>query len=306
MSKTKTTMKDIANSCGVSLATVSYVLNNSEKEHISHTTRMKVLETARKLNYVPTHTAKNLAKQKTNLIGIIINWNTRNSSSKKMIYYDLAGELHRQLVKLGYDTILATTKDLEENADIISKRSLDATFIIDMDTNIVRQVTNKYYVPIIFLDCEINDPLFCKIYPNYDVIITEAKRMLHDNNIFLVMENILNEELKTIITNRFIPEDIYVNSPENSLRDFLSKQKGRKGIVIGDILGLETERYFDNENIVVVTSLDDPNLLLPNTKTISIKNKTKAKAAVLLLERLLRLEYEICIDNKLLLNPDSI
>jgi hypothetical protein len=306
MPKSKTTMKDIAYACKVSLATVSYVLNNSEKEHISHTTRIKVLETARKLNYVPNHASKTLAKQKSNLIGIIINWNKRNSSSKKMIYYDLAGELHRQLVKLGYDTILATTKDLEENADIISKRSLDATFIIDMDTTIVRQVTNNYYVPIIFLDCEINDPLFCKIYPNYSVIITEAKRMLHDNNLFLIMENILNEELKTIITSKFAPEDIYINSPENSLREFLSRQEGKKGIVIGDILGLETERYVDNKNIVVVTSLDDPNLLLPDTKTIAIKNKTKAKAAVLLLERLLRLEYDICIDNKLLLNPDSI
>ena len=53
MGKNKPTMQDIANLCGVSVATVSYVINNSEKEHIKHDTRIKVLEAAKTLNYAP-------------------------------------------------------------------------------------------------------------------------------------------------------------------------------------------------------------------------------------------------------------
>ncbi|WP_167956555.1 LacI family DNA-binding transcriptional regulator [Anaerosporobacter faecicola] len=304
MSKNKATMQDIADLCGVSVATVSYVINNSEKEHIKHDTRIKVLEAAKKLNYVP-NINRCTTHPKSNLIGIIINWNKRNASSKKMLYYDLAIELQMQLSLLGYDTVIATTKAFEEEADIISKRSLDAAFIIDIRSEDVRKVTNKYYVPIIFLDCEINDPLFCKIYPNYSLIISRAKRLLEEDDIFLIMEDILNEELKDIITKSIQPEHIFVNDMKNNLREFLLQHQNKKGVVLGEILGLEVERYIRNDQIVVITSLDKSNLLLPDTKTISIKNKTKAITAVKTLEQLLRLVYVGTPCNQLLINPDA-
>lgn len=222
-----------------------------------------------------------------------------------MLYYDLAIELQMQLSLLGYDTIIATTKAFEEEADIISKRSLDAAFIIDIRSEEVRRVTRKYYVPIIFLDCEINDPLFCKIYPNYEAIISRAKRMLQEEDIFLIMEDILNEELKDIITNTIGAEKLFINDMKNDLREFLLKHQNEKGIVLGEILGLEVERYIRNDHIVVVTSLDNSKLLLPDTMTISIKNKTKAITAVKILEQLLRLVYVGTPCNKFLINPDA-
>lgn len=305
MGKNKATMQDIADLCGVSVATVSYVINNSEKEHIKHDTRIKVLEAAKKLNYAPNINRCSMHHPKSNLIGIIINWNKRNAPSKKMLYYDLAIELQMQLSLLGYDTIIATTKAFEEEADIISKRSLDAAFIIDIRSEEVRRVTRKYYVPIIFLDCEINDPLFCKIYPNYEIIISRAKRMLQEEDTFLIMEDILNEELKDIITNTIRPDRIFINDMKNNLREFLLQHQNEKGIVLGEILGLEVERYIRNDQIVVVTSLDKSKLLLPDTMTISIKNKTKAITAVKTLEQLLRLVYVGTPCNQLLLNPDA-
>lgn len=303
MGKNKVTMQDIADLCGVSVATVSYVINNSEKEHIKHDTRIKVLEAARVLNYAP-NLNRCTTRPKSNLIGIIINWNKRNAPSKKMLYYDLAIELQMQLSQLGYDTIIATTKAFEEDADIISKRSLDAAFIIDIRSEDVRKVTRKYYVPIIFLDCEINDPLFCKVYPNYEMIITKARRMLQEENIFIVMEDILNDELKDIITKSIKPENVFINDMKNSLREFMLQHQHEKGIVLGEILGLEVERYIRNDQIVVVTSLDKSNILLPDTKTIAIKNKTKAKTAVTTLEQLLRLVYVGTPCNQLLITPE--
>ena len=304
MGKNKATMQDIADLCGVSVATVSYVINNSDKEHIKHDTRIKVLEAAKKLNYAP-NVNRCTTHPKSNLIGIIINWNKRNAPSKKMLYYDLAIELQMQLSLLGYDTIIATTKAFEEEADIISKRSLDAAFIIDIRTEEVRRVTRNYYVPIIFLDCEINDPLFCKIYPNYELIISRAKRMLQEDDIFLIMEDILNEEIKDIITNTIRTDKIFINDMKNDLREFLLKHQNDKGVVLGEILGLEVERYIRNDHIVVVTSLDKSKLLLPDTMTISIKNKTKAITAVKTLEQLLRLVYVGTPCNQFLINPDA-
>lgn len=305
MKKKKATMQDIANLCGVSVATVSYVINNSEKEHIKHDTRIRVLNAAKHLNYTPNQNRCTLRRQKSNLIGIIINWDKHISSGRKMLSYDLAIELQMQLSRLGYDTIIATTKTFEEKADIISKRSLDAAFIIDIRTEEVKQLTKKYYVPILFLDCEINDSLFCKIYPNYEVIISKAKRMLQEKHLFLIMEDMLNDELKDLITSKFENDMIFINNSTRNLREFLLKHQNEKGIIFGEILGLEVERYISNENIVVITSLNQSNLLLPDTKTISIKNRTKAKTAVKTLEQILSLTYVNTPFNQLLLDPDS-
>ncbi len=63
------TIKELAKSCGVSVATVSNILNN--KPGASEKTRKLVLEMAEKLNYTPNVVAKNLKLQKTRSIGVI-------------------------------------------------------------------------------------------------------------------------------------------------------------------------------------------------------------------------------------------
>lgn len=66
----KTTIYDVAKEAGVSIATVSKVLNNSGR--ISDRTRKKVLKTIEKLNYQPNIMALALAGKQTNSIGLLI------------------------------------------------------------------------------------------------------------------------------------------------------------------------------------------------------------------------------------------
>jgi LacI family transcriptional regulator len=64
------TLKDIAESAGVTSATVSMVINN--KPNISEATRKKVLKIAKELNYYPNVIARGLATRKSNSIGVIV------------------------------------------------------------------------------------------------------------------------------------------------------------------------------------------------------------------------------------------
>ena len=64
------TIKDIAESCGVSISTVSRVLNNHPD--VSPKVREKVLETARKDHYVPNNSARDLVKARYEGIGLIV------------------------------------------------------------------------------------------------------------------------------------------------------------------------------------------------------------------------------------------
>ena len=67
----RVTIKDIARKTGLSVSTVSLVLNN-KPHRISDQTRQKILDTAREMNYHPNQLAVGLIKKKTNTIGLII------------------------------------------------------------------------------------------------------------------------------------------------------------------------------------------------------------------------------------------
>ncbi len=64
------TIRDVATKCGVSVATVSRVLNGSVE--VKKETRELVLEVVKKLNYQPNFTGRNLRKKETKLILILL------------------------------------------------------------------------------------------------------------------------------------------------------------------------------------------------------------------------------------------
>ncbi len=64
------TIKDVAEVTGLSVTTVSRVLNN--RGYISEETRNKVYEAMKQINYQPNEVARSLSKQSTNTIGVIV------------------------------------------------------------------------------------------------------------------------------------------------------------------------------------------------------------------------------------------
>ena len=85
----RATIRDVAREAGVSVATVSYVLNNRPNQKISDDTKKKVLQIANLLQYSPSFAAKQLTTGKSNIIGIQIGrYALRNTD-----HYDLINVL---------------------------------------------------------------------------------------------------------------------------------------------------------------------------------------------------------------------
>ena len=61
----------------VSSATVSYIINQVDNQTISEETRSRVIDIAKRLNYVPNLTARALVKGQTGLLGLLL---MRNSN----------------------------------------------------------------------------------------------------------------------------------------------------------------------------------------------------------------------------------
>lgn len=97
---------DVAEYAGVSVATVSRVINNTDK--VRDKTRKKVEKAIKDLNYFPNDVARALASSKTNYIGIMVG-NIRNYFDNQSAY-----QLERNLKDHEIVSILCNTSDYDE------------------------------------------------------------------------------------------------------------------------------------------------------------------------------------------------
>jgi LacI family transcriptional regulator len=70
LSSSKVTIVEVAQKCGVSLGTVSRVINNDP--HVAPETRERVSKVMQELGYVANRQARSLRAQKTNVIGVLV------------------------------------------------------------------------------------------------------------------------------------------------------------------------------------------------------------------------------------------
>ena len=70
------TAKDVAEACGVSQATVSYVINNSAGGRISEATRLRVLEVSRQMGYCPSQSARSMRMSRAMAVGVVLGGNS--------------------------------------------------------------------------------------------------------------------------------------------------------------------------------------------------------------------------------------
>ena len=72
------TIKEIAQIAGVSISTVSKIVNNKD-ENINAETRNRVLKIVKDYNYTPYGTVKNISEAKTFMLGLLLNASAGNS-----------------------------------------------------------------------------------------------------------------------------------------------------------------------------------------------------------------------------------
>lgn len=97
-------MKDVAAAAGVSVATVSKILN-ARDEHISDATRARVLDIVKKTGYVPNAVAKGLKQNRSRMIGFIL------PDISNPFFPSVAKGMEETANKYGYGVLIANTND---------------------------------------------------------------------------------------------------------------------------------------------------------------------------------------------------
>lgn len=156
MVKKPVTIKEIAREAEVSTATVSMILNNKDK-NISAATRSRVLEIARKRNYVPNTMARSLVTKQTRTIGLIM------PDIVNPFFPEIARGAEDRASLSRYSIIYCNTDDNlnKENTyiDILTEKMVDGIiFAHSADRQGVAEGFSKCRVPIILIDRDYDLP----------------------------------------------------------------------------------------------------------------------------------------------------
>ncbi len=177
------TMRDIALACGVSTATVSYVLNDTKTQSISAETKNRVLHYAHLVGYELSSSARALATGRSGNVGIYVP-HPGNDRGKRLLMRALAEEAERS----GLHTLLLTDQCLRRRVS-----DVDAIFAIDVSEAEFHAIGQNSFVPLLCLDGRIEDMLFYSFFFDPAALRRRAEALSGRGRVFLVADEPHNE-----------------------------------------------------------------------------------------------------------------
>lgn len=140
------TIKDVARAAGVSVATVSRVLNNSAT--VSELATEQVNNAIKELGYSPNFLGRNLRKCETNVILAII------PSTEQTFYSDIIRGMQAAATNNGYDLLLSTSNsniDIETRMlNMLYNRTVDAVVLLgtQLSAETLNDLNSRYYIAL--------------------------------------------------------------------------------------------------------------------------------------------------------------
>lgn len=175
------TIYDISEKAGVSIATVSRVLNGSS--NVSEKTRKKVLDVINQYEYTPNAFARGLGLNTMKTIGIMCA-DSSDLYLAKAIYY-----IERKLRVGGYDSILCCTGyDLEskkQSMNLLISKKVDgiilagSNFIYEQDSDNKYIVDAAQQIPVMLLNAALDaHNIYCVVSDDYNSVYEATLGMI--------------------------------------------------------------------------------------------------------------------------------
>lgn len=163
------TSKDVAALAGVSQSTVSFVING--KQSVSESTRIRVEDAMRKLNYRPNAGARTLRTSRTNIISLFVELHKVADANEATPYIDTVVTEARNH---DYDVILSTMNEGAEGLNRMAGKSIcDAFILMDVKPDDARvPVAASLRIPSVLVGRP-NDPMGLDVV-DFDTATTAA------------------------------------------------------------------------------------------------------------------------------------
>jgi LacI family transcriptional regulator len=168
MAPNRVSIKKVAEEAGVSVATVSYVLNNKASKSISSETTERVLETVKALGYVPNQAARTIGLLRTpgvarsKLFGVLIPQTEpgREFMFGNPFYGEFLSAVEYQARRSGYHLMISGANVEQSYVQVAINRSVDGIIIIGAYPDEGMDEFKTANIPTIMVDCYV-DSSYC-------------------------------------------------------------------------------------------------------------------------------------------------
>jgi len=146
-------LKDIAKEAGVSVMTVSNVING-HYDKVSAQTVELIQKLIQKYNYVPNLNARSLSKRSSRMIAVFANtYQPGDNIFKDPYLSELFGELESMIRKAGYYAIIRTVENVVNGSTLLQNWNVDgAIFMSQQSEESMSQIIENSLCPIVFID----------------------------------------------------------------------------------------------------------------------------------------------------------
>jgi len=170
---------DIAGSAGVSLATVSRVLNHPEK--VKKATRDKVLKIIKDKGYKPNANARGLASRRSTTVAVVIPTLTRASIAESIQGIDDSAKQYGYTLRLFVNDNKEQEKELW--GDVIASSVDGILFMNDEMSEQVLEMVDGTPVPLIFVNAYSKNKMFSSVaIDNEKCAYDITKQMIEKGN----------------------------------------------------------------------------------------------------------------------------
>lgn len=224
MKEKRVTIKDVAKEAGVSIATVSYVVNNVDK--VKDKTRQKVNSVIERLKYEPNIAARSLVKMKNRIIGIMFSTFLQTVLNESPFFQELISGIEYRCREIGYNTLMITIDSDDKYLEFLKSNTLSGVIILGFVKEEIDEALSTISIPVIKIDQERTDSRF--IY-----LDTED-----ENGAFLAAEYLIEKGHKNIaiLSGGVLTEHIHA-----------ARYKGYKKALLKHGIELDKEYIFETD-----------------------------------------------------------
>ncbi|GGF66801.1 LacI family transcriptional regulator [Paenibacillus albidus] len=228
----KPTIYDVAKEAGVSIATVSKVLNSNGR--ISDKTRRKVNQVMERLNYQPSMVASALTSRKTGTVGLMI------PDIANPYFAEVARSFEDNAQKLGCDIIICSTDRDDDRAErymsLLLRKRVDGLIIASHtgSPELIRRMLSDR-VPLVLFSADIrsleSNSVSIDDYKG-GYLATEYLLSLGHRNLGILSDNLPGSELRVQgFMEALEAGGISFDNPDNLIRTSATLENGRTAAV---------------------------------------------------------------------------
>ncbi|HEY5877300.1 MAG TPA: LacI family DNA-binding transcriptional regulator [Nakamurella sp.] len=152
-------MKDVAILAGVSVGTVSNVLNRPEA--VSEITRAKVQDAISKLGWIRNETARSLRAGRSHSIGLVV------MDISNPFFTDMARGVEDVMTAAGYSVLLANSAEQSAREDLhleqLGRQRVSGVVLAPVGAGIRTRILEQFGIPVVLADRAGNSPDMCTV-----------------------------------------------------------------------------------------------------------------------------------------------